>query len=508
LWFEEFLSQISAKFVNLPAAQVDVEIESGLQRLCECLDVERSTRFDYLQPEGELRVTHSGAVHGIDPVPRVLAKDHWPEALERILSGKLWMFSRVEELPAQAALEKDYYTRIGLKSSLGIPLEVGGSIVGALTINAFRTERSWSDKLIKRLRLVGEIFANALQRKRAEESLESAFREIQQLQRQLTMENLYLREEVNLIEKHKGIVGQSEGIKRVLSHVEQVARTESTVLILGETGTGKELIARAIHEMSLRKGRALVKVNCGGFPSTLIESELFGREKGAFTGALSRQIGRFETADGSTIFLDEVGELPVALQIKLIRILQDGEFERLGSSRTIRVDCRVIAATNRDLAKAVQAGEFRQDLYYRLNVFPIHVPPLRNRQEDIPELVWFYVKEFGERMGKRIQTIPQRSMEALKRYSWPGNVRELMNVIERSMILSRGATLHLAVPGTGVAASFEGMTLQEVEKIHILGTLKETGWRISGNKGAADRLGLKPTTLEYRMKKLGIRRPT
>ena len=280
------------------------------------------------------------------------------------------------------------------------------------------------------------------------------------------------------------------------------------MLLLGETGTGKEVLAQAIHEASARNNRPMVKVNCAALPATLIESELFGREKGAFTGALARQAGRFEIADGSTIFLDEVGELPLELQLKLLRVLQEGEFERVGSTKTIKVDARVIAATNRPLAQAVAEGKFRQDLYYRLDVFPIEVPPLRDRLEDIPFPSWIFVKEFSNSMGKPIEEIAETSMAALIDYPWPGNIRELRNVIERAMILSRGPMLQIKLGHTTSrpqpAKNTPVATLEGAERSHILQALERCGWRIRGLNGAAEQLDIKPTTLESRMKKLGI----
>ena len=279
------------------------------------------------------------------------------------------------------------------------------------------------------------------ERKQMEEQLKEHLNEIEALKQRLERENIYLREEIKLLVEHTDIVGQSVAMKKVLSQAEQVARTDSTVLLLGETGTGKELLARAIHSMSLRKDRTLVTVNCASLPPTLIESELFGREKGAYTGALTRMTGRFELADGSTLFLDEIGELPLDLQSKLLRVLEQGQFERLGSSRTTKVNVRIIAATNRDIEQEVKDGKFRRDLFYRLNVFPIVIPPLRERPEDIPLLVRAIVKEFQKRMGKEIESIPKKTMQALQSYSWPGNVRELRNLIEHAMILSKGKTL-------------------------------------------------------------------
>lgn len=365
---------------------------------------------------------------------------------------------------------------------------------------------------LNRMVLSGEIFLLAIvrdvtKRKQAEQKLQEAFIEIKELKDRVQQENVYLREEIELQYKHGDIVGQSDSIKSVLDQVEQVAKTDSTVLILGETGTGKELIARAIHSLSLRKDHPMVKVNCASLPSSLVENELFGHEKGAFTGANIKQIGRFEVADGSTIFLDEISEMPLELQAKLLRVLQEGQFERLGGTKTISVDVRVIAATNQDLTRAVHQGAFREDLYYRLNVFPIAVPPLRERREDIPLMVQAFVKEFGITLGKRIESISRRSMDAVQQYSWPGNVRELRNVIERAMILTKGSKLSFTLPEISAQKSLEDTVLTEVERKHILQVLVSTGWLVSGDRGAAKLLGLKESTLRSKMKKLGIKRP-
>ena len=342
------------------------------------------------------------------------------------------------------------------------------------------------------------------ERKGAEQALQKALSEIGHLKDQLQAENIYLKEEIKSEQDYGEIVGNSQAIKAILLRAEKVAKTDSTILITGETGTGKELLARLIHNLSRRDIKTLVKVNCAAIPSALIESELFGREKGAYTGALTKQIGRFELANDSTIFLDEIGELSIELQSKLLRVLQDGEFERLGSPKTITVDVRVIAATNKDLAKAVSESRFREDLYYRLNVFPIHVPPLRERIDDIPNLVWKFVKEFSDKMGKRIERIPKKTMDALLSYHWPGNVRELRNVIERAMILTRDNMLQVELPKTEILKNNKTMSLQETERAHILQVLKLTGWRVRGRNGAAEVLGLNPSTLESRMSKLGI----
>jgi PAS domain S-box-containing protein len=344
--------------------------------------------------------------------------------------------------------------------------------------------------------------------KQAEESLKSALEEVRLLKDRLQEENVYLREEAKL-ERHFGeIVGRSDAIRRVLRKIEEVAPTDATVLVTGETGTGKERVARAIHGESPRRDRPLVKVNCAALSPTLIESELFGHEKGSFTGALGRKAGRFELADGATIFLDEIGELPIELQPKLLRVLQDGEFERLGSAHNIRADVRVIAATNRDLWKDVQARRFRADLFYRLNVYPINVPPLRQRREDIPLLVEHFVGVFSKKMGKTITSVAPSALEALRSYLWPGNVRELANVIERAVITTTGTVLQISnfTETLSAAAPHKlSKTLEEVEREHIIAVYEAMGWKIEGPDGAAKILGLPPSTLRSRMRKLKIK---
>jgi formate hydrogenlyase transcriptional activator len=303
------------------------------------------------------------------------------------------------------------------------------------------------------------------------------------------------------------IVGRSAAIQRALDQACQVAATDSTVLLLGETGTGKELFATQIHEASARRGRAMVRVNCAAIPSALIESELFGREKGAFTGALAKQIGRFEAADNSTIFLDEIGDLSPDVQVKLLRVLEERQLERLGSPRPVSVNVRIIAATHRNLEERIAHDAFRQDLYYRLNVFPIQVPPLRDRTDDIPLLVWRFVDMFSEMFGKRIDAISRQSMTTLQQYPWPGNIRELRNVVERAMIVAVGQHLTIGLPAGPRLLSRRSDKLADVEKEHVLSIVERCGWRIRGAGGAAERLGLRPTTLETRMKKLGLSRP-
>ncbi len=347
------------------------------------------------------------------------------------------------------------------------------------------------------------------ERKNAERALQEALFEVEQLKNRLEIENVYLQEEIKTEYNFDEIVGQSELLKKILRNVEKVAASDSSVLIYGETGTGKELIARAIHNLSDRKDRPLVKVNCGAISAGLVESELFGHEKGAFTGALQQRVGRFELADGGTIFLDEVSELPPDTQVKLLRVLQEGEFERVGSSNTIKVDVRVIAATNRNLADGVRKGSFRSDLFYRLNVFPVEVPPLRERRSDIPLLTNFFLTKFAKKMNKQFNAISQDTMERITSYPWPGNIRELQNVIERAVVLSHGPEIQIddSLSGLGVASDLTiDQTLEDVERSHITSVLQKTGWVIDGKKGAASILDVNPSTLRSRMQKLGIKR--
>jgi PAS domain S-box-containing protein len=349
------------------------------------------------------------------------------------------------------------------------------------------------------------VFRDITDSKRAVEDLRQSLAEIERLKDRLQAESDYLKAEISVVRPTGEVTGESPAIQRVRRLVAQVAPTNSSVLIQGETGTGKELVAQAIHRLSPRQHHVMVRVSCAALPSGLVESELFGRERGAFTGALTRLAGRFEVADGSTIFLDEIGELPADVQVKLLRVLQEGEIERLGSSRTIKVDLRVIAATNRDLDEEVRKGRFREDLYYRLNVFPIRVPPLRDRREDIPVLVWTFLEEFCSRMGKRITQIPRKTMNALESHSWPGNVRELRNVIEHAAIISAGDTLRIPVLVDSTSGLTLAHTLADIEREHIVKVLEGVGWRVKGPKGAAAVLGLNPSTLTSRMKKLGIK---
>jgi len=351
------------------------------------------------------------------------------------------------------------------------------------------------------------VTVDVTERKTQEDKLRGTLAQVRELQSQIEHENTYLKSQIQFESGRGAIVGECDVVERMLADARNVAPTDTAVLITGETGTGKELLAQVIHDQSARKKRAMIKVNCAALPAPLIESELFGREKGAYTGAMTQQVGRFEVAHRSTLMLDEIGDLPLDLQAKLLRVLEDGTFERLGSTRSIKSDVRIIAATNRDLSAMVAEGSFREDLFHRLNVFPIEVPPLRDRVEDIPRLVWTFVQEFNGKMGRSVDAIPKVVMDRLKQHSWSGNVRELRNAIERAMIVSHGRSLVISLPECRMAGEGQPCSLEDVERRHIVRVLDRVHWRISGSGGAAEILGLPPTTLHSRLKKLGISRP-
>jgi formate hydrogenlyase transcriptional activator len=504
--FERMLADLSARMANVPADQVEPEIQLAQVILRQFLGFDRST-FAEFQDDSSLVVLSSTAIEGVDPTPLGPLPPQLDWFIAKLRAGEtLVIQDPADDLPPEAVGETEYIRRTGLRSHLSIPLRIGGRIVGAIAFSAFRETRNWPEDLIARVMLVGEVFAHAIARKREHEKLLAAMAEVRLLKDRLERENSYLKQ-ASQVRPPQRLSSRSPRFLSVVEEIRQVALTSSTVLLLGETGSGKEVLAQAIHDSSARKDRAMIKVNCAALPASLIESELFGREKGAFTGALARQPGRFEIADGSTIFLDEVGELPLELQPKLLRVLQEGEFERLGGSKTIKVDARVIAATNRPLEQAVREGRFRQDLFYRLDVFPIEVPPLRERPEDIPLLSWTFVKEFGDSMGKRIEEIADDSMSALQDYHWPGNIRELRNVIERAMILSQGPKLCIKLGRTAlqpVAVNATAGSLGEAEIKIIRQAVEQCNWRIRGKNGAAVLLNMKPTTLESRIKKLGL----
>jgi len=506
--FERLLTDISTRFVGTPADKVDDQITDALRAMVEFLGVDRSTLFQWSADRTEFRNTHGWAIDDASRLPPMIAQERFPWLAGRILRGESFSFASIDELPAEAEVDKATLRQFGPKSNLSLPLTVGDEVLGSLSFGTVHKERQWPVELDERLRVVAHVFGHALQRKRAELALRAAHEELTRLKDRLEIDNEYLRQELGAETDDDAIVAESAGMKKVLTEIRRVAATDSTGLPNGETGTGKGLLAEAVHNGSKRRNRLLVRVNCAALPAALIESELFGREKGAYTGALSREVGRFEMADGGTLFLDEIGELPIELQSKLLRVLESGTFERLGSSRTVKVDVRLVAATNRDLTEAVRTRQFRQDLFFRLQVFPISIPPLRDRRDDIAPLVWRFIKQFGAQLGKVIEAVPRQTMAALQAYYWPGNVRELRNAIERAMILNDGPTLQIALPelDTGDVVMEDVLTLEETERRYIRKVLDRTGWRVSGPNGAAQLLGVKPTTLEYRMKKLGITR--
>jgi PAS domain S-box-containing protein len=632
------LGNLSARFINLPANQLDIEIEDAQRQVCECLDLDMSTLWQ-INPAhpGTMFLTHRHLPPDLPPLPEVLdCKENFPWAYERFLKGESVIFSRLTDAPPEAALDVENARKYGAKSIMSFPLSTGGGATfGVLNFDTTREEQDWPAKLVNRLHLVAQLFANALARRRDEQALRESeerlvlvtsaadaglwvlnaagtriwgnakimelfglppfdfievervtalvhpedmdralealarvrrspemsildcrivrpdgivrwmhlrgrlvagahgeparlmgiaadvtgrkemeaqlrqtLEEVQRFRDRLQEENVSLREKLRRDDGHRHIEGESNAIRKMLSQAKRVAPTGTVVLITGETGTGKELLAQAIHDMSSRSKKTMVMVNCAALPPALIESELFGREKGAYTGAMTRQIGRFEVADGTTLFLDEIGDLSLELQVKLLRVLQDGRFERLGSTRTLTADVRVIAATNRNLGAMVRDGRFREDLFHRLDVYPIEVPPLRDRVSDIPLLAWRFVKEFNKKMGKSIDSIPRQTMEQLKQYPWPGNVRELRNLVERAMIVSDGRSLKIEFSAVTPETVSLPVTLEEVERKHICAVLDCVRWRISGKQGAAEILGLRPTTLHSRMKKLGISRPS
>lgn len=652
LLFEELLSAISARFINVDPGQVDAEIHTAMRKVLDFFKVDRFGLVEVFPDRGSLVVTYCVSSPGVPSVSvgQEIPLSTRPWSYEKLIHEKeVVSFSRMDQVPAEADVDKKAWMAWGNLSVLNIPISIGGPVQHIVAIHSIKHERDWPEEGIPRLRLLGEIFVNALERSKAQKALQESeerlnlatsaaeaglsildmetghiwvtpmFRElfqllpdealsferllevihpddragvresirqsleartlfrveyrirkpdgtiawivtrgrphgcapasplrlmsvsmditehkgmemrlreqlaeIEALKLQAEKENLCLREEIKTELGFGKLIGNSDTLHYVLFRAQQVAPTDATVLILGETGVGKGMVAHAIHEMSRRRDKAMITVNCAALPANLIESELFGREKGAFTGAVARQAGRFEAADGGTIFLDEIGELPLELQAKLLRVLQDGEFERLGSPRTVKVDVRVIASTSRELREEIRRGRFREDLYYRLNTFPVTLPPLRMRVDDIPELARYFMDRYTRKFGKRFEGIAGDTMQMLRSYPWPGNVRELEHVIERAVITSPEPELRLVDPLEcdpelrpvdplePEPAKGEGEPPAEFEAVmrqHILQVLRKTGWKIEGKGGAAALLGLNPSTLRFRIKKLGIQRP-
>ena len=465
----------------------------ALTRVQLCLDV----ASDAAVPTHEFPVPlgASGTVANITAVPAIRTA---------LMRREPACFSSLDEIPAD---RRELFHRCGIVAGAVLPVTRGRAAAGALILVA-GSPRSWPPRLVDLLRAFAAIIGQALSTRAQHQAMTHAQEHLDELRAQLARVGDEPRPSTAILRASSLIVSESAAIRQAIAQAEQVASSSATVLLMGETGVGKEVFAQMIHRLSARHQRPMVSVSCGAIPSALIESELFGRERGAYTGALTRQIGRFEAANQSTLFLDEIGELSSEVQIKLLRVLQERVIERLGSTQQIRVDVRIIAATNRNLEKAVEDKNFREDLFYRLNVFPITIPPLRERVEDLPGLVWDFIDEFSKQLGKTIESISEESMRQLRLYPWPGNVRELRNVIERAVIVSTGPRLNVSIPENGGnRAPLSSMTLKGLETEHIRETLERTHWRIRGRGGAAERLGLKPTTLEGRMAKLGLTRP-
>ena len=639
--FETLISDLSAKLVTASDETLQTVVEDALGRVIQFFGADRGGILVVSQDERSLHARHAWYAETLkERVPQdVNLAVHFPYAYRLLVERRQpFIVHSYDDVPSEAAVDRASHLAMGVRSTLAIPITVGSELRYVMIIDAMSQEVRWPQSYVPRLQLLGEIFANAVERKRisddlrqsearlalatasagagpwdldistgriwatpaakelygfarhldvtfdmflgvvhpqdvervrdriaralksaseiadeyrvilpdgkvrwiaaagrvrqeadapphrmmgisldvtgrktAEAALAAAHAEVLRLREQLERENTYLRQEITSRKARSRIVGVSESIRRMMEEVTKVAPTSATVLLLGETGTGKELVADAIHSLSPRRDRVMVRVNCAAIPVTLIESELFGRERGAYTGALSKQVGRFELAHGSTIFLDEIGDLPLDIQAKLLRVLQERQIERLGSPRPIPVDVRIIAATNRDVDQDVRDGRFREDLFYRLNVFQVRVPPLRDRLEDVPLLVDAFLDELAGPMGKRIDQVSRESLDALARYAWPGNVRELRNAVERALILATGPVLEIMIPGASGpgpdGSPSPGHGTDRLDRAEYLRVLQQTGWRIRGKRGAAEMLGLKPTTLETRMARLGIKRP-
>jgi transcriptional regulator with GAF, ATPase, and Fis domain len=501
--FERLVIGLSSRFTTLEADEADEAVADALEKIGEAFSVDECTLIALAERIGP-RVIHSWAA-----LPHAPCGDedlaNMPWLLQRLNRNAVVTITPATDLPQAAARDRAHAERTGIAARIAVPVVVGTRVTHGLMVANRQRPEQWRAPAIDRLRVIGEILGGGLERLKHKDPRLASEPEIERPGESAKADTA-LQRSVRP-QPDDQIIGASGSLRTALARMEQVAPLDATVLLLGETGTGKELFAQALHERSRRHGRNLVRVNCAALPSTLIESELFGHERGAFTGAIATREGRFELADGGTIFLDEVGDLVPELQAKLLRVVQEGEFERVGSSKTRRVDVRVIAATHVDLEKAVAEGKFRADLYYRLSVFPIALPPLRERLEDIPDLVWFFIRRHQRDLGRRITTIPASVMRTLQHHDWPGNVRELENVIERAMIRSADGALELDEvlrsdhprPSTS-----DGETLDAVQRSHIEKVLRECGGRINGAGNAAVRLGIHPNTLRFRIKKLGV----
>jgi len=507
LGLQRLVADLATRLSAIDPTAIDGAIVDTLRQIGEALQLDWAVLWTTNNGDVPTAPTQHW-VRSTYAVPDAFSITSMPFVIAHLQSGKPCCWSSPETLPDLAVRELCRQHQIRSAAIFPVISGAGEGAPTALAFGSMTYEQEWTPVVVELLRLVAGIVSQVCARNASHRALQDALDEIRRIRDRMASEKAEYRREVQMLRTSHPLVCESAGMQQVLAQIEQVAPTPATVLLLGETGTGKELMAGAIHELSPRRQRRMIRVSCAALPTALIESELFGRERGAYTGALSRQIGRFEAAHESTLFLDEIGELPMEVQVKLLRALQDGVIERLGSTQSIQVDVRIVAATNRNLEDAVRDKTFREDLFYRLNVFPVVVPPLRERIEEIPGLVWTFINEFSTTFAKPIDSISKQSLHELQNYQWPGNVRELRNVIERAVILSSGR--HLVVPapqlGNNRPQPGGGMTLSALEVAHIKNVLESTDWRVRGVGGAAERLGLKPTTLESRMAKLGIAR--
>jgi transcriptional regulator with GAF, ATPase, and Fis domain len=485
--FQRLVADLAGRLCTIDPADVEAATVESLRQIGEALQLDWTGLWHWRAGEAVVLPPIPAALAATDSptVPCPLAST--PSLVARLEAGESCWFTTVSDLPDS---DREAFRRLGLHSGIVLPLTPTGhgdrTAHAALALGSTVGEQEWTPPIVEHLRLIAGVASQAFARRAIYDALQQALAEVRRLRDRVASENVELRREVKGLRTSRLIVSESAAIQQVLAQIEQVAPTPATVLLLGETGTGKEVMAQAIHDLSPRHQRPMVRVSCAAIPSALIESELFGRERGAYTGALSRQVGRFEAASQSTLFLDEIGDLPTDVQVKLLRVLQERVIERLGSTQSVRVDVRIIAATNRNLEDAVRDKSFREDLFYRLNVFPIVVPPLRERCEDIAALVWSFIDEFSRSFGKTIESISKESLRELQRYPWPGNVRELRNVIERAVIVATGPQLVVGAPRLGERPVPQtAMTLTELEIDHIRAVLRSTSWRVRGSGGAA-----------------------
>jgi DNA-binding NtrC family response regulator len=512
---DRLIAELSAGLVRIEGDNVTAAVDDALRRAGESLEVDRCLLIECIENNATVDAVFHwarpglGAIEGeADVAPFKTLLDGW-HAPQDIL-----VFERIpEDLPVDvlASIADDAAPRITMTSAVVVRVTIPGidGVTCLLVAGLVADHRRWPEPFVERVRIVAGMLAAALARRRGQQALQQSQLEIARLRAQLDDDDDAPQVAVSraAIAGFDDIVGNSPALRSALSLLQEVATTDSTALLLGETGTGKELFAKALHVRSARRQFPIVSVNCAALPPTLIESELFGHERGAFTDAVAQRQGRFELAHRGTLFLDEIGDLPLELQAKLLRVLQEGEFERVGAARTRKVDVRIVAATHRDLGQAVLAGDFREDLYYRLNVFPIRLPPLRERREDIPALVWSIIRKRQRAMHRAVTRVPQTVMDALQRHPWPGNIRQLENVVERALIHSTGDTLVLVpddLEEVETTAVSDSTSLSAIERAHIEKILRECGWRINGAGNTAERLGMHPNTLRFRMKKLGI----